>query len=410
MGQLTDSWVYDLLDGTNTPRQLVDAQGNITYSARYTPWGDLMQSNGTGNITIGYLGGLMDTATNLIYVGNGQYYDPTTGRFLSRGVNATSTNPYVPWGGNPTGALFTPLALLSLIYTRKKKRGTLDVIIILVVLGVSLGMSLSACGSGATPPPVITITPTPTPNGTPEVTITATATVPAPPGTPTPTITVTCTATAISGTPTPTCPLCSTNLYAKMLYDAVLNHKTDLPSGFSVALLFGMAAVESGGNNPAYQNSTTQGGALQLRGSYATMDPYPDTPEGYDRNVHDAINLIDTDYGYAEAQMAPGTHFHYLYTPPPLGYSGNSDEVTAAITVLYYSGGVGWLDKNNPKSYWYYPYNKNKPYVGRVAGMLGSYVPNQFGVSADSTLVTILGIVQGIFCNFDQVLPCNFMW
>ncbi len=145
----------------------------------------------------------MDTSTRLIYVGNGQYYDPSTGRFLSRGANTNSTNPYVPWGGNPTGALFTPLALLSLVYTRRKKRGTLDTIIILVVLGVSLGMGLSACGTNPAPPPVITITPTPTPNGTPEVTITATATVPAPPGTPTPTITVTCTATAISGTPTP---------------------------------------------------------------------------------------------------------------------------------------------------------------------------------------------------------------
>jgi hypothetical protein len=57
-----------------------------------------MESNGTGNFSFGYLGGLMDTATNLIYVGNGQYYDPTTGRFLNRNVNSNSTNPYVPWG------------------------------------------------------------------------------------------------------------------------------------------------------------------------------------------------------------------------------------------------------------------------------------------------------------------------
>jgi hypothetical protein len=40
----------------------------------------------------------------------------------------------VPWGGNPTGALFTPLALLSLVYSRRKKRGTLDMIIVLMML------------------------------------------------------------------------------------------------------------------------------------------------------------------------------------------------------------------------------------------------------------------------------------
>ena len=91
-------------------------------------------------------------------------------------------------GGNPTGALFAPLALLSLVYSRRKKRGTLDIIIILVVLGVALGMSLTACqqptpsspapGGGnppTTPPsggsgpagPTPTQNPTPQPRGTP---------------------------------------------------------------------------------------------------------------------------------------------------------------------------------------------------------------------------------------------------
>ena len=181
---MTDSWAYDLSDGTNTPRQLVNAQGQITYSARYTPWGDLMQSSGTGNFTYGYLGGLMDTSTGLLYVGSGQYYDPTTGRFLSRNAKTDQTNPYVPWGGNPTGALFTPLALLFMFYSRRKKRGTLDTIIILVVLGVVLGMSLSACqqptpsspapggGNPPTLPPSIGgpagPTPTPNPGSTPQ--------------------------------------------------------------------------------------------------------------------------------------------------------------------------------------------------------------------------------------------------
>ena len=109
----------------------------------------------------------MDTATDLIYVGNGIYYDPTTGRFLNRNANPNSANPYVPWEGNPTGAVVAPLALLSLIYGRKKKRGTLDTIVILLVLGVSLAMSLNACTftqnvSGG----IVTGTATPAPNGT----------------------------------------------------------------------------------------------------------------------------------------------------------------------------------------------------------------------------------------------------
>ena len=221
----------------------------------------------------------MDSATDLIYVGNGMYYDPTTGRFLNRNANPNSTNPYVPWGGNPTGALFTPLALLSLIYTHRKKRGTLDTIIILIVLGVSLGMSLSACGSGATPPPVITITPTPTPNGTPEVTITATATVPAPPGTPTPTITVTCTATAISSTLTPTLIDLGHN-WKITHYNYAMESDTEFPADYV------RVPIERFTNdlNPIYKmlkrqfiyNNKTgipmQGTGLAADGTYITID------------------------------------------------------------------------------------------------------------------------------------------
>jgi len=145
----------------------VSAQGQITFSARYTPWGDTLQSSGTGNFTIGYLGGLMDTSTGLLYVGNGNYYDQTTGRFLNRNAKPDQTNPYVPWGGNPTGALFTPLALLSLVYSRKKKRGTLDMIIVLVVLSAAMSMSLTACTGGTPPPPTVAVNiataPTPIP-------------------------------------------------------------------------------------------------------------------------------------------------------------------------------------------------------------------------------------------------------
>ena len=148
---------------------MVSAQGQITFSARYTPWGDMLRSSGTGNFTYGYLGGLMDTSTGLLYMGSGQYYDPTTGRFQSRNEKPDQTNPYVPWGGNPTGALFTPLALLSLVYSRRKKRGTLDTIIVLVVVGIALGLGVSACGPTATV--ALTTNPPATPNAKPTATV-----------------------------------------------------------------------------------------------------------------------------------------------------------------------------------------------------------------------------------------------
>jgi hypothetical protein len=156
-----------------------------------------MESNGTGNFVFGYLGGLMDTATDLIYVGNGQYYDPTTGRFLNRNTNPNSTNPYVPWGGNPTGALITPLALLSLLYSRRKKRGTLDTIIILVVIGVAFSLGLSGCNFNQNVPGgnlAGSATPTPTPTEPSALTVTATYT-PTPSSTPVPSPSATCTAT-----------------------------------------------------------------------------------------------------------------------------------------------------------------------------------------------------------------------
>jgi RHS repeat-associated protein len=163
IAELTDSWAYGLPDGTSTQRQLVDSNGTITLLSSYTPWGDTLSINGKGNFTFGYFGGIMDTATGLLYIGNGQYYDPSTGRFLTRGVNPGSTNPYVPWKADPASVLFAPLALLAMVYSRKKgKRSKWDYLIILLVLAIVIGVSLVACGSG---------TPTPTPSGSPTPTM-----------------------------------------------------------------------------------------------------------------------------------------------------------------------------------------------------------------------------------------------
>ena len=167
IGEEANAWSYSLPDGTNTPRQLSDISGNITLSTRYTPWGDTLDIYGTGNFSFGYFGGVLDATTGLLYVGNGQYYDPETGRFLTRDVYPNNPNPYVPW--NPIGAILGPLGLISLVASRRKKGGKANpyllMFVMLVVLPVGVGL---ACSEEYTPtqtesgqPPIV-VTPGPT--------------------------------------------------------------------------------------------------------------------------------------------------------------------------------------------------------------------------------------------------------
>ena len=85
----TEEWNYVLNDGTGVPRQLTDMTGEVTMFVRYSPWGKPIEIDGTGNFDASFIGTLIDATTGLIYIGNGQYYDPETGRFLTRGVNPT---------------------------------------------------------------------------------------------------------------------------------------------------------------------------------------------------------------------------------------------------------------------------------------------------------------------------------
>jgi RHS repeat-associated protein len=125
---------------------LTDALGEVAYSARYTPWGDTLETYGTGNFAFGYFGGLMDAATGLLYVGDGQYYDPSTGRFLTRNARPNQANPYVPW--DPTGAIIGPLGLLAVFLGRRKKKSKYDILLFVLAFAVVTGVALSACGGG----------------------------------------------------------------------------------------------------------------------------------------------------------------------------------------------------------------------------------------------------------------------
>ena len=144
MGTFSESWSYILQDGAGSTRQLVDTEGAVQLSISYTPWGDTLELYGSGMLNLGYMGGVYDAGTGLIYMGNGQYYDPSTGRFLTRGANADQSNPYTPWNTDPSGMLIAPLALLALVFGRKKNRTKLDHFVILLVIGLSVGLSVSA--------------------------------------------------------------------------------------------------------------------------------------------------------------------------------------------------------------------------------------------------------------------------
>jgi RHS repeat-associated protein len=213
IGEQTDAWAYSLPDGTNTARQLVNGSGKVTLVSSYTPWGDILSVNGTGNFTFGYFGGIMDVNTGLVYIGSGQYYDPATGRFLNRDTRSGQTNPYVPWKADPAGAMIAPLLLLALAYGRKKNRGKWDNLIILLVLCGTIGMSLSACNPVPPQPPSQSPTAPPAPSTTPSPTPTETqpSSTPRPAASPTVSVslsaTIICTGTLTSTpmpTPTPT--------------------------------------------------------------------------------------------------------------------------------------------------------------------------------------------------------------
>jgi len=219
LGEKKEAWSYYLNDGLSTTRQMSDARGYVTLSRSFTPCGELLEQNGQGDFSWGYFGGLLDAATGLIYVGSGQYYDPATGRFLTRGVYPGAPNPYVPWG-DPLGVIVGPLALLALV-RGKRKAGKIDQFLALGMILLALSATVAGCGtptstatstqqatpgSTATPPSTVTAyrTGSPTPTQTP----TETVYVSLPSASSTPTIKVTiqpcCPEPSPTPTPTPT--------------------------------------------------------------------------------------------------------------------------------------------------------------------------------------------------------------
>jgi RHS repeat-associated protein len=86
--QGTDTYVYT--DPQGTPLAEPDANGNITKTFDYTPYGTT--ALGTAPNGPGYTGHVNDPETNLVYM-QARYYDPATGHFLS-------VDPAAPTAGN----------------------------------------------------------------------------------------------------------------------------------------------------------------------------------------------------------------------------------------------------------------------------------------------------------------------
>ncbi len=74
---------YYLSDGQGNVRLLTDANGAITDQYRYDAFGNLLSSQGSTINPYRYTGQQLDSLTGL-YDLRARYYDPTSGRFLSR--------------------------------------------------------------------------------------------------------------------------------------------------------------------------------------------------------------------------------------------------------------------------------------------------------------------------------------
>ncbi len=88
----TAGWVYHLPDALGSVRQLADANGDVTLARSYTPYGEVLDSDGTGSTAYGYTGEWLDD-TGLVHL-RARYLDPAVGLFTTRD----------PW----TGSLLRP--------------------------------------------------------------------------------------------------------------------------------------------------------------------------------------------------------------------------------------------------------------------------------------------------------------
>jgi RHS repeat-associated protein len=81
--QDSGTWAYHHPDGLGSVRQMSDASGQVVMARSYTPFGAVKSQAGTANGSFGYAGEQQDAASDLTFL-RARYYDPNTGRFLTR--------------------------------------------------------------------------------------------------------------------------------------------------------------------------------------------------------------------------------------------------------------------------------------------------------------------------------------
>ncbi|WP_309243369.1 RHS repeat-associated core domain-containing protein [Caballeronia sp. CLC5] len=110
---------YYQCDHLGTPQEITDAQGEVAWSAHYKAWGEAKEAISTAARRAGisnplrFQGQYHDHETGLHYNRN-RYYDPATGRYLSKdpiGL-AGGFNYYQYANANPVGGI-DPLGLTS---------------------------------------------------------------------------------------------------------------------------------------------------------------------------------------------------------------------------------------------------------------------------------------------------------
>ena len=93
LGHVGSGWAYHHPDAQGNVRQTTDSAGRITMSRSYTPFGAVKSQVGSAPGTFGYAGEQQDAASDLVFM-RARYYDPSTGRFITR-------DPYPAYSGVP---------------------------------------------------------------------------------------------------------------------------------------------------------------------------------------------------------------------------------------------------------------------------------------------------------------------
>ena len=100
------AWAYHLGDGLGSVRQLAGEAGQVTLAQGYAPYGEPLWSEGSGTTGYGFTGEQWDAEAALLFL-RARYYEPGTGRFVSKDLFSGSTqhprtlNIYLYTGDNP---------------------------------------------------------------------------------------------------------------------------------------------------------------------------------------------------------------------------------------------------------------------------------------------------------------------